>query len=441
MFSDRRASYKSPPTILTDKLLSQEARRTKALEEQKLRRAQKFDSSRQLDSFADLNLGASDDEGDDAPEDEPEVIREGLAGFASLIRSSSTTGPPHVDAVKESGQQGKKRSKNKRKRTKAKAIKWADKCMYAELLEMNEDNAWSDGLPTDLEGGWVAVAPVPVGKRCLAVTHQSAGVVGISPNTTLRSRVLGKMLLPRFPSSLPPLTILDCILDVNWRDNGILHVLDVLKWKGQDVGDCETPFRFWWRDTRLAELPKYPPPSVPFRFLPTPELQPPTNGSSTSFDGHNSVPDAYHFPYPTTFVPIPYYTDTSLPCLSSSVIPVARSSRQIPVDVPISAPLNPFSTNMPVDSPNPIPSQLATSVSVHVESDGLLLYVSQASYEPGTSPLSCWIPIRGYSEAGQHQALAPREGPLDLFQRLVQRRMSKQPISDNENIHEENMEI
>ena len=67
--------------------------------------------------------------------------------------------------------------------------------------------------------------------------------IPIAPNTTLRSRVLGKMLLPRFPSSLPPLTVLDCILDVNWRDNGIIHVLDVLKWKGQDVGDCETPFR------------------------------------------------------------------------------------------------------------------------------------------------------------------------------------------------------
>lgn len=49
-------------------------------------------------------------------------------------------------------------------------------------------------------------------------------------------------MLP-FPSNLPPQTILDCILDPNWRDNGILHVLDVLQWKGQDVGDCETPFR------------------------------------------------------------------------------------------------------------------------------------------------------------------------------------------------------
>ena len=46
-----------------------------------------------------------------------------------------------------------------------------------------------------------------------------------------------------FPSSLPPQTVLDCILDDNWRDNGILHVLDVISWKGQGLADCETPFR------------------------------------------------------------------------------------------------------------------------------------------------------------------------------------------------------
>jgi snurportin-1 len=58
--------------------------------------------------------------------------------------------------------------------------------MYAELLEMSSDEAWSsplspgnDGLPGDLESGWVAVAPVPIGKRCLAVTHQASGNAGV----------------------------------------------------------------------------------------------------------------------------------------------------------------------------------------------------------------------------------------------------------------------
>jgi len=81
---------------------------------------------------------------------------------------------------------GKRRGKNRRKRVKAKPSKWADKCMYAELLEMDEEtHLWdnqsgdaNDGLPRNLEEAWVAVAPVPAGKRCLAITHQSAGVVG-----------------------------------------------------------------------------------------------------------------------------------------------------------------------------------------------------------------------------------------------------------------------
>ena len=87
----------------------------------------------------------------------------------------------------------KKKKAGKQKRRTNKPSKWADKCMYAELLEMSADELWdqsfgvegkdadefADGLPKDLETAWVAVAPVPAGKRCLAVTHTSAGVSGL----------------------------------------------------------------------------------------------------------------------------------------------------------------------------------------------------------------------------------------------------------------------
>jgi snurportin-1 len=85
----------------------------------------------------------------------------------------------------ESGKNSKKKSKKKKRSKADKPNKWADSCMYAELLEMRDDDVWhlpggvGDGLPEDLESGWVAVAPVPVGKRCLAVTHQSSGIVGV----------------------------------------------------------------------------------------------------------------------------------------------------------------------------------------------------------------------------------------------------------------------
>jgi len=59
--------------------------------------------------------------------------------------------------------------------------------MYAELLEMKDGGLWNGvmeegaqgGLPEDLQTGWVAVAPIPVGKRCLAISHQGSGTIGV----------------------------------------------------------------------------------------------------------------------------------------------------------------------------------------------------------------------------------------------------------------------
>jgi snurportin-1 len=357
--------------------------------------------------------------------------------------------------------------------------------MYAELLEIRNDDVWplpegvADGLPEDLESGWVAVAPVPIGKRCLAVTHQSSGVVGVGscasspfysvqfnismhtvPNTSLRSRVLGKSLIVPFPSKLPPQTILDCILDTNWRDNGILHVLDVIQWKGQDVGDCETPFRFlsffcffcicsladtvncvnyrfWWRDTRLAELPRSLPPSNPTGpSSSASSSKPPWHSRSQSFTNSPSTLKIYHFPYPTSFLPIPYHTNTALPHLSSYIIPLARSVRLISVDVPLTSPPpssthEPTSPSMDIDNSNsastlPPPPMILTSLPVNLQSDGLLLYVAQASYEPGTSPLSSWIPISIDSDTEEKDLdldgpnpSGNASRPLDLFERCA----------------------
>ncbi|CAA7268489.1 unnamed protein product [Cyclocybe aegerita] len=471
MFADRKTSYKLPPTTIMDRLVSQEARRTKALEEQKRRRAQRIDSTRQLDLFAGLNLGGSDEEEEEEDGEPTNVVSPAsVAQYASMLvpesqdpmRMNAITSPssssfplqpaaikpqaPVVQDQLDRPETKKKAKKRKGKKRNNKPSKWADKCMYAELLEMSPDVPWSigdgaivdDGLPNDLEGGWVAVAPVPVGKRCLAVTHQSAGVAGVVPNTTLRSRLLGKTLIKAFPSSLPPMTILDCILDVNWRDNGILHVLDVVKWKGQDVADCEARFRFWWRDTRLGELAQTVPPStsVHSNFVPVPQEQ----------------TLKYRFPYPTTFVPVPYHANTSFAILDTEVIPAARTVREMSVSVPVppetetpsgmevepmpsaSVPFTfqaSFNGSTSIADPNqhaaPQPSfqfnGRATTMTTRVQPDGLLLYVAEASYEPGTSPLSSWVPISGYEE---HGSIPGMEAPLDLFQRLVQRRLAKQ---------------
>ena len=203
-----------------------------------------------------------------------------------------------------------------------------------------------------------------------------------------------------FPSPLPPHTVLDCILDENWQDNGILHVLDVLKWKEQDITECETPFRFWWRDTRLSELPVLPPPA---------------NASEV---GEGAMaPMQYRFPHPATLLPTPYHTNTSLTHLLNALIPLTRTPRMVMVTKRVVS--APHVTGMDLDMPTSAAD--LEEVAVHLRSDGLLLYVAQATYEPGTSPLSSWVPLVAYTnpkpEVGVTEP-AP-ESPLNVFERCV----------------------
>jgi snurportin-1 len=48
-------------------------------------------------------------------------------------------------------------------------------------------------------------------------------------------------------------------------------------------------------------------------------------------------------------------------------------------------------------------------MAANIGTDGLLLYVAEASYEPGTSPLSSWIPIVSQEPHPMYS--------LDLFER------------------------
>lgn len=98
---------------------------------------------------------------------------------------------------------------------------------------------------------------------------------------------------------------------------------------------------------------------------------------------------------------------------------MARSSREITVDIPVHvSPLEFPSQEMAVDGTHDhAHSRSAMSVAVRVDSDGLLLYVSQASYEEGSSPLSCWIPNKPVTE--HLEPSTEGDGPLGVFQRCV----------------------
>ncbi|KAJ4473718.1 hypothetical protein J3R30DRAFT_3406590 [Lentinula aciculospora] len=460
MSSSRRSAYKLPPSTspLVSVQQSQAARREKALEDQKRKRALKFDLSR----FAELKLDDDEEEDEEGDGDEEidqdgfKVVHSGMSSFTSAMKEplsetstllTTTTMDTSIQKLKPKYSKPKPKKKKGRKRATSNA-QWADKIMYAELLEMSDsdvaasamnlDNNDFDGLPPDLHTSWVALSPVPVGKRCLAITRDGPGrnpiprsknarnSRGYESNTSLRSRLHGKhiSLFPGmsssvstdpsseksekldswfFPSPLPPSTILDCILDENWTQNGVLHVLDVLRWKGQEVGECEAGMRFWWRDTRLNELSALPLPPQPSFQTNTPALRstslPPPSSSSPA----NSL-STYTYPYPTMLLPVPYHpAPLSLSILLDVVVPAARSIRNVNVNLPIPSSSLSGDTgggDMDVDffgsagaSSHPIPPTKEHQIS----SDGLLLYLAEATYESGSSPLSNWVPLKPLS--------------------------------------------
>jgi len=63
-----------------------------------------------------------------------------------------------------------------------------------------------------------------------------------------------------------------------------------------------------------------------------------------------------------------------------------------------------------------------------------LLYIAEASYEAGTSPLSSWIPIAKYEEdrMSTTDPSASTDGPLDVFNRLVQKRIARKANASSE---------
>ena len=128
----------------------------------------------------------------------------------------------------------------------------------------------------------------------------------------------------------------------------------------------------------------------------------------------------YRFPHPATLLPIPYHTNTSLAHLLNTLIPLTRAPRTVMVTKRVLS--TPHPGGMDLDVPTSA-ADLET-VPVQLRSDGLLLYVAQATYEPGTSPLSSWVPLQAYTNAKPDVGVAEvaLESPLNVFERCVHRR-------------------
>ncbi|CAD6578671.1 MAG: hypothetical protein CYPHOPRED_000647 [Cyphobasidiales sp. Tagirdzhanova-0007] len=151
--SERIAQYNALRNPSSD---GQAKRRQAALERQRQQRQQAFSLTREgLDAvIEDLDLSGDS-------EDEPEHT-ECEQGDARADISASRG---EVIMQVESSTSGQKLGVPKSVKKKWKA--YADRLMLGEVLDLSE------GLPQDLSEQWIALGPVPKGKRCMAVTFAS----------------------------------------------------------------------------------------------------------------------------------------------------------------------------------------------------------------------------------------------------------------------------
>jgi hypothetical protein len=81
--------------------------------------------------------------------------------------------------------------------------------------------------------------------------------------------------------------------------------------------------------------------------------------------------------------------------LQETIIPLARAGMDVTVPI----------------APSGIPDE--NILNTHYESDGILFYVGEASYEAGPSLLAAWVPVHSFTSEEE-------ESPLEVFARHIQ---------------------
>ncbi|TKA50716.1 hypothetical protein B0A53_05994 [Rhodotorula sp. CCFEE 5036] len=354
-FGRRKSFHAAPPSAHSTQAL----RRLQALDAQRQRRTTAIEAARtafrDLDDLEDLSLAGSSADEADSPPPPP------LAASSSSEQQQRSQTDSHPEAAPVI-------SKTKRKAFKPKYKAWAKNLLsYAETLDLRY------GLPEGIDSDWRAVV-VPKGKRCLCATASEQG----GNNTILYSRVAGRAL-GRFYTSLPA----DCLLDTD-SHLGVLWVLDVCKWRSQYLVQCEAEMRAFFIASKLSELP----PQV---------YSPPSSSSETG-----STPPGGGTARPLLVLPVPNLAPPLSPSVLLPLLAALNSTPPqtfdisalvVPVPVPDPSALSPSSVPTP-----PVP------LTIPLHPTGLLLYLSQAHYESGSTPLVSWVPCADQIAEGMEQA-------------------------------------
>jgi len=217
----------------------------------------------QLDKASHAESGRYDDAGENYAE---QRSSEATAGSDVLEASMDATDSATTNKKRKHRGRMPKRIKKKVRMTPVRpsyianaSQQWqlyANRLMQGEPLDLE-----NEGLPPDLATEWIAIGPIPRGKRCMVVTFNGSRrsrtgrgakrfsnsgryfwltLCLIVTNAILLARTSGRPIARQHIPVLPTHCVLDCMYV---PEAAAIFVVDVLQWKGQSVAEGEAEFR------------------------------------------------------------------------------------------------------------------------------------------------------------------------------------------------------
>ncbi|GAM18266.1 hypothetical protein SAMD00019534_014410 [Acytostelium subglobosum LB1] len=247
-FSHRLSTFKA--TIATPE---SQKRREYYLDRQKTKRRDLLKQLRTLASTTDNDDKVEHNDEDYDDSDQSMSDQKGVESTTStrdidnddISMTTTTTTTVEQEKIRKTQKNIDSKLKRQQKKKQQELSMYSNHLMLAEPMK---------DVPERIDVDWFAV-PAPQGKRCLVVSQRDK-TVARSPDGTI---------IASFSSTLPfgstasrescgninnRFCVLDCLFE---PIKSVYYVLDILCWKGNVLCDCNSEFRFFWKQTKLSE--------------------------------------------------------------------------------------------------------------------------------------------------------------------------------------------
>ncbi|EFA76704.1 hypothetical protein PPL_09455 [Heterostelium album PN500] len=292
-FSHRQQSFKS--TISTPE---SQKRREYYLEKQKLKRRDLVNQLRSVVSDSQNYTIKQQQQQQDNNNDIAIDEQNNDNSINDSLDLNDSMEVSNIDSNSNNNNTQKNRDKRKKQKEKKQMKEISHYSNHLMLAESMTD------IPMYFSDEWFAV-PVSQGKRCLVISQREI-TVARSPDGHVMSTFHSTLPFgsPASRESTGNVANRYCILDCLYEPfKSVYYILDILCWKGNMLCDCDTEFRFFWKQTKLAETTA----STRSNYNPHPFISLPSYGCDLeSLDQLNQLRiQSHQTPEPTTTTTTP----------------------------------------------------------------------------------------------------------------------------------------